>query len=231
MPFQITSIGSVTNKDTNSTLEGGISLPWADNTVGSYLYYDCTVGVMLDSGIAVHNRLPQVNKIPDSLGSILYDDPNMDKETEKGVNLRSLDQYQDIVQRMGHSRYWFRLWGEAIRIGYKVPIPSLKSVGGVDVVPYDKNPQWGYNKLAPNSNFGGVFLWVATWSLWYTTVVPPTSNNIPVANPSALVTSKDFPNGNPVLPQGIQIPFSQPDDNARQSATLPSNLGNIIGQQ
>ncbi len=224
MPFQSGSVGPVTNED-RGVLGKGILLPWSDNPEGSYLYYDCTIGVALDSGIVVHNRLPQVNRASDTLGSIPYDDPDMNKEIVKGVNLKCQDQYADIMQRMGHSRYWFRLWGRAIRVGYKVPIPSIKTIGGVVAIPYDKNPQWAYNRVAPGGNFGGVMLWMAQWSLWYTTLTPPVNNVIPVADPSALVTSRDFPNGEPKLPDGIQIPLTQPDDNARSTPQTGSFLG------
>lgn len=227
MPFQVVNRGFLDDVDSIGAVEQGLTIPSASDAQGSYVYYDCTIGVMLDSGIVVHNRLPQVNNLPDTLGSILYDDSNMDKEVVKGVNLRCQDQYQDIVQRMGHARYWFRLWGQAIRIGYKVPIPTIKTIGGVAAVPYDKNPQWAYNRIAPGGNFGGAIMWLAAWSLWYTTITPPISNNIPNANPTALVTANDFPNGEPAAPKGIQVPFSLPDDNSKPGtgSILPGSTG------
>ncbi len=196
--------------DSNSLIiEQGVSIPWASDPAGSYVYYDCTVGVMLDSGIVVHNRLPQVNKNADTLASVNLDDANMDIITNYGVNLKCNDQYQDIVQRMGHARYWFRIWGQALRIGYQVPIPGIKVIGGVPAIPYDKNPQWAFNRIAPGANYGGLILWHAAWSLWYTTAVPPTSNQIPAADPSAHISGLVAP------PQGgIQAPFSQADDDA-----------------
>jgi hypothetical protein len=198
----------VADKTINKNVAGGtlvsngVLLPWPSDPASSWVYYDCAIGSMLDSGIVVHNRLPQVNNTPDSLGSRYFDDPNMAGEVNSGVNLKCSDQYTDIVQRMGHARYWFRLWGRAMRVGYQIPIPALRSVGGVSVVPYDKNPQWAYNKIAPNGNYGGVVLWMAEWSLWYTTASPPTSNTIPVNNPGALLPSA------PTLPAGIQAPYS-----------------------
>ncbi len=203
--------------DNNQDIENGFVIPWMSDPACSYLYYDCVIGVMLDSGIVVHNRLPQVNRTPDTLGSVLFDDPTMDQVLDKGVNLKSNDQYQDIVQRMGHSRYWFRIWGQALRIGYQVPIPLLKTIGGVAAIPYDKNPQWGYNAICPGANYGGIILWRAQWSLWYTTAVPPTSNTIPAVDPSAHIT------GNTPLPQGIQSPYSEADDNAQNNA--PGKVG------
>ena len=196
------------NTDANEVLEQGTLLSWASDPAGSYVYYDCAVGVMLDSGIVVHNRLPQVNRVPDTLASTYLDSADLDKITDRGVNLTSKDQYQDIVQRMGHSRYWFRIWGQAIRIGYKVPIPGIKTIGGVPAIPYDKNPQWAFCGIVPGGNYSGVILWRAQWSLWYTTAVPPTSQAIPAADPSAHITGATPP------PAGMQAPFSQADSNA-----------------
>lgn len=207
------------NVDSGAVLEKDITLPWVSDPKASWAYFDCTVGVMLDSGIVVHNRLPQVNRLPDTLASSLsgLDDPNFDTIVDKGVNLRSSDQYADIVQRMGHSRYWFRIWGQALRFGYKIPIPGIKYIGGVPAIPYDRNPQWAFNRIAPGGNFGGVILWHAQWSLWYTTAVPPNSNKIPAADPSAHISGDAKP------PGAIQAPFSQPDSNAVSSAP-PSNV-------
>lgn len=211
------------NVDRGEPAEQGTLLPWPNDPAASYVYYDCAIGVMLDSGIVVHNRLPQVNNAPDTIASINLDDPNLDQLTGFGVNLKCRDQYQDIVQRMGHARYWFRLWGQALRVGYQVPIPGIKMIGGVPVIPYDKNPQWGYNSIAPGGNYSGVILWRAQWSLWYTTAVPPTSNTIPVADPSAHISGTDQ------LPKGIQAPYSQADDNAQPSQ--PRVLTNPVTQE
>ncbi len=203
-PFQV----GVSDVDPNTTIEQGIEIPWSSDPAGSYVYYDCAVGVMLDSGIVVHNRLPQVNRTVDTLASVALDDPNLDQLTGFGVNLRCNDQYQDIVQRMGHARYWFRIWGQALRVGYQIPIPGIKLIGGVPAVPYDKNPQWAYNSIAPGGNYSGVILWRAQWSLWYTTALPPYSQSIPAADPSAHITGTAKP------PTGMQSPYSQADDEA-----------------
>lgn len=204
------------NVDPGAFLEKGITLPWASDPKASWVYFDCTIGVMLDSGIVVHHRLPQVNNVPDTLASTVsgLDDPNLDTITEHGVNLKCNDQYTDIVQRMGHARYWFRIWGQGLRFGYKIPIPGIKVIGGVPAIPYDRNPQWAFNRVAPGGNFGGVILWHAQWSLWYTTAVPPINNKIPAADPSAHIRGDTPP------PKSIQVPFSAPDDNAVSSAPV-----------
>lgn len=205
----------INNVDNDQTIiEQGISVPWNSDPAGSYVYYECVVGVMLDSGIVVHNRLPQVNRSADTLASINLDDPNLDTLTGHGVNLKCLDQYQDIVQRMGHARYWFRIWGQALRVGYQVPIPGIKQIGGVPAIPYDKNPQWGYNSIAPGCNYGGLILWRAQWSLWYTTAVPPVSNQIPAADAAAHISGDATP------PTKIQMPYTAPDDDAQSAPQI-----------
>jgi hypothetical protein len=206
--------------DPGTNVEQGIALPFPQDPATSWLYFDGVVGVMLDSGIVVHSRLPQVNKGYDTLASCNLDDPNWDQLTTSGVRLTCKDQYTDIIQRMGHSRYWFRIWGQGLRAGYRVPIPGLKTIGGVPAIPYDKNPQWAFCRIAPGGNYSGVILWHAQWSLWYTTSVPPNNNTIPAADPAARVSGV-----NP-LPTSIEPPFSIPDDDAR--STGPITLGNII---
>lgn len=217
-PFQ----AGRSNIDTGQVVEQGVRLPLASDAQASFVYFECAIGTMLDSGIVVHNRLPQVNKGFDTLAVAALDDPNLDRLTGFGINLRCKDQYQDIVQRMGHARYWFRIWGQAMRVGYQVPIPGIKIIGGVPAIPYDRNPQWGYNSISPGGNYSGAILWYAQWSLWYTTAVPPTSNTIPAADPSAHIS------GTTPLPAGMQAPFSQPDDNAqRQGARQPTGGGGL----
>lgn len=206
----------VSDVDGGAFLEQGVLLPAATDPAGSYVYYDCTVTMMLDSGIVVHNRLPQVDNAPDTLASAMLDDTGLDTITGVGVNLKCRDQYTDIVQRMGHARYWFRLWGQALRVAYQIPIPGIKSVGGVAVTPHDANPQMAYNRIFPGGNYGGLALWHAAWSLWYTTTVPPTDNAFPTADAAAHIS------GSAPVPQGIQAPYSQPDSNATQGvASIP----------
>lgn len=200
------------NVDKGTTVEKGVLFPWPNDPATSWMYFECTVECRLDSGIVVHRRLPQVNNAPDSLSPIALDDPNYAAYQQAGVNLRSNDRYTDIVQRMAHSQYWFRLYGQALRVGFQVPIPGLKSIGGVPAIPHDENPQWAFCRPLPGGDYGGVILWHARWSLWYTTAQPPTGNTWPVVDPSAFI------DGVPALPSGLQSPFSQPDDNAQPSA-------------
>lgn len=221
MPFKesnvVTGIAGEANVDNFGVAsEEGVLLPWPSDPSGSWVYYDCTVGVMLDSGITVHNRLPQVDREPDTLSSCELDNPKLDIIAGPGVNLRCRDQYEDIVQRMGHSRYWFRIWGQALRVGLKVPIPGIKMIGGVPAIPYDKNPQWAFNRILPGGNYNGVILWHAGWSLWYTTAKAPTKDEIPAADPWAHISEKSKGPG----PDGMQVPYSEQDDNAAQISIL-----------
>lgn len=233
MPFRNDNIGAGlpingpyqvggSNADNNLTVvERDITVPTVSSGEASWLYFECYISTMLDSGIVVHNRLPQVNNEFDTLslnekyGSSAYKDTF---DTAGGINLKCKDQYQDIVQRMGHARYWFRLYGKALRIRYQVPIPSIKTIGGVPAIPYDKNPQWAYNSIVPSGNFGSVILWKAEWSLWYTTVVPPINLTIPTSDPSGHIVSTDQ------QPREVQAPFSQADDN---STTIAANVRGV----
>ena len=199
---------SNTDFDRPGTIEQGFLLPWPADPSASWVYYDCTISVMMDSGIVVHNRLPQIDNVPDTLASCILDDTNLAKLSGGGINLKSYDSYEDIVQRMAHSRYWFRIQGQALRVGLQVPIPTIKTIGGVPAIPYDNTPQWAFNRIAPGGNYGGIILWHAAWSLWYTTAKPPTNNKIPVADPAAHI------DGNIKNPEGIQVPHSRPDSNA-----------------
>ena len=181
MPFKTSNVSlgippntrfqvGASNVDTEGVgkVEDRVLLPFPSEPAISWVYYDCTIGVMLDSGIVIHNRLPQIDNAPDTLASCLLDDSNLAKIGSfgaNGVNLKSKDQYTDIVQRMGHSRYWFRIWGQGLRIGFQVPIPGIKTIGGVPAIPYDRNPQWAFNRIAPGGNYGGIILWHAAWSL------------------------------------------------------------------
>lgn len=226
MPFQDTNkvrgvpvrspyrVGRSDLDPNNVLVERGIGVPWPSDPAASWVYYACSLGTVLDSGIVVHSHLPQVDGPADTLSSCDLADPKLDLITSSGVNLRCRDQYSDIVQRMGHARYWFRLWGQAMRVGYKVPIPGIKLIGGVKAIPYDRNPQWGYCGIAPGGNYSGVILWHATWSLWYTTASPPRTNDIPAADPAGHIGGTVPP------PKEMQAPFSLPDGGAQ-----PSNPG------
>ena len=216
MSFSTDTAGLFNIDSDTPVVEQDATIPWASGPSASWVYYDCTIETMLDSGIVVHNRLPQVNLPHDTLALSAIDDPKLDALINGGVNLKCQDQYTDIVQRMGHARYWFRIHGRALRIGYKVPIPRIVTIGGVPAIPYDKNPQWAFNRIFPSGNYSGIILWHAEWSLWYTTAVPPVNQTIPASDPSAHISDVV------TLPSGMQAPVSAIDDNA--TSTKPTVL-------
>lgn len=199
-------------------VEQNIVLPGTQDAAASWVYYDIALACVLDSGIVAHRHLPQVNKAADSLASCVITDPDIDLLTGRGVNIISNDQFSDTVQRMAHSVYWFRLYGQAMRIGFQVPIPGLKKVGGVTAIPHDANPQNAWNKIV--GNYSGLPLWHAYWSLWYTVAEPPISQQVPPPNLAQHIA------GDVKLPDGMQAPFSVPDGDAQ--STNPLGLGNII---
>ena len=207
----------VSNLDTGGlTVERGIFLPFPSDPAATWLYYDIAMQCLLDSGIVTHRMLPQVDNTADMLSSCYITDPDIDTQTGRGVNLKSNDQFQDVVQRMAHSRYWFHLWGQAMRVGLQVPIPGAKSIGNVPLIPDDEIRQTAYNKIV--GSYGGVPIYHGVWSLWYTLAAPP---QVQIA-PTAPNLAAHISDATPLPKTGIQVPFSQPDDEAQ--TTQPPQL-------
>lgn len=208
--------------NSGTTIESGVKVPVPDDENANWLYYDIAILTQLDSGIVVHRTLPQVDVDAATLASCTVGDKNIDQITGKGVNILSQEKFTDIVQRMGHARFWFCLFGEAMRIGQQVPIPGLKTVGGVPAIPFDENPQVAFNKNV--GNYSGAILWYAKWELWYTVAVPPKAQQLPPRNLSQYIDSDQ------TLPNGLQAPFSFPDDEAKPFNPIPqNNAGNAVG--
>ncbi len=187
-------------------VERNVNIPFATDAQANWVYYDVSIYCYLDSGIVVHNHLPQYDSDPDTLASCFISDPNIDRITGRGVNLISEDTYEDVVQRMAHSRYWFCLMGQAMRVGQQVPIPGIKTIAGVPAIPFDETPQIAYNRIV--GNYSGYPLYHAVWKLWYTTAKPPKQQQPAPPNPGLFIS------GTTPLPKGMQAPFSQPDDEA-----------------
>lgn len=195
-------------------VEQGIKLSWADPT-SSWVYYECGIECYLDSGIVVHRHLPQSDPNADTLSSCDVTDSDLRTKIDAGVNVKSVDDFADVRQRMAHSVYRFRLFGQAMRVGYQVPIPGLKKVGGVNAVPDDEQEQYAVNWIS--GNYSGVILWRAEWSLWYTVTVPPTEDQPAPDNLAAQIDGDELP------PDQMQAPYSQPDDEAENSAPALQN--------
>lgn len=212
----------ISNFDPPGTpIEQGAFLLGSQEASASWVYYDIALVNVLDSGIVVHRHLPQKDTKKDTLASCFIEDPSIDKISGRGVNIISNDKFNDTVQRMAHGVYWFRLYGQAMRIGLQVPIPGIKTVGGVTAVPHDANPQNAWNKII--GNYSGLPLWHAYWSLWYTVSEPPTEQQVPPSNLAQHIA------GDVVLPDGMQAPFSVPDDLAQPTNPLQqSQLRNPI---
>ena len=201
------------------SLEKPAVLPWASASGASYMYYDVMIECYLDSGIVVHRHLPQSNPKSDSLGGVDMFQSDIDEIKDSGVHLKSNDDFEDVEQRMAHSIYRFCLRGEAIRVGYQVPIPKLLTVCGVKAIPDDSSYQKAYNKLVP-ANYSGVPMFYAAWELWYTVVKPPKKDQLPPPNLAEHIRA-DTP-----LPDNMQSPWTLPDQNAQTSR--PPQLGNFI---
>lgn len=193
--------------DNGKQVEKGILLPAMTDPAASWVYYDIALSCVLDSGIVTHRRLPSVDNTADTLAFCDIDDPDIDKLTGRGVNLLSNDRFADVVQRMAHSQYWFRLYGQALRAGHQIPIPGLKKVCGIDAVPHDDVPQFAYNKIV--GNYSGIVLWHAVWSMWYTISEPPAKQQTPPQNIGQHIDE------NAKIPSGVQVPISQQDDEAK----------------
>jgi hypothetical protein len=210
-------LAGVSNIDNGSKNEIGYKLPWVKEPTQTWIDYDCSIEVFLDAGMALHKSLPQTATEADTLGSVVVSplDINMDGSTN-GVNLSSNGNYTDTVQRMATSTYVFRLRGFGLRIGYQIPIPRLVKVAGINATPAER--QWAYNKAF--ANFGGIPVFVAEWDLWYYVSVPPKEAQLPPPNLAEHIRA------DAVLPDGVQVPVSQPDPNA--VVALPEAQGFFV---
>ncbi len=184
-------------------------------------YYNCVLAFHLDSGIVVHRHLPQVDNDWDTLSSCDIYGKDIDKLVGLGVNLKSDDDFDDVVQRMAHSQYFLHLFGQATRVGQQIPIPGIVALSdGTPVIPHDDTRQFAYNRIA--GNFSGQVLYHAAWSLWYTLAKPPKKKSTLLPPDLA-----DHVDGTITLPQGVQPPFSIPDDEAVQTQP-PIQLQNPV---
>ena len=199
--------------------ESQISLPWSiENPQATYLLYECWIETTLDAGFALHKTLPQDFDNTDTLASGFIDDPDLDLNVE-GVNLFSASSGVDTIQRMSTSTYLFRLRGYAMRVGYQIPIPGVKSIGGQTPVPGEK--QWAYNRII--GNFSGIPLWGAEWDLEYITAKSPQVSANDMGNAAQGAVPPNLAahiRGDVQLPDTIALPWTNPDQNAVPARTL-----------
>ncbi len=209
--------GAVTNADDGSHPEDKIVLPWFIEPTASYLYYDCSVDILLDPGTVLHKPLPQRLDPVDTLASINVSDPEAQAISLEGINLKSNSSGVDLIQQMATSTYTFVLRGEAYRAGYKVPIPGLVKIGNLSFVP--TFPQMATNSLA-GSLLGGIPLWYATWELHYLITTPSRAQvTVAAANLLARVTPETQP------PQTVAVPQLPVDQNAVGGPVFPDAIG------
>lgn len=100
---------------------------------------------------------PQPNEIG---GYISKPGPGIEKP--KGQSAGVYGGSASKVQRVSAPRYRIRLEGYAVRIGYPIPTPRLKTVGGVDVTQRRQNVA---QELV--SNIAGVPMYAASWIVDY----------------------------------------------------------------
>lgn len=194
----------VTDADDGALLEQNLTLPWASDPTISWVEYNCWIEVHLDPGTVLHKPLPQTNDPVDTLASIDAFADDADSSIDS-VNWRSKGTYSDVIQKMATSTYYFVLKGWAVRSGYKIPIPGLKSIAGIPAVP--THPQRVVGPIIVG-NFSGIPLYFAQWELWYLIGDPPSEDQESPPNPGAHIS------GDVELPDSIQVPFSQTDANA-----------------
>jgi hypothetical protein len=213
----------VPNQDNPSILpESALSLPWVFDPAASFMEYRCWVECILDAGMVLHKPLPQKAYTPDTLASAYITDVDLDQLTEEGVNIDPELQIMDVVQRMATSTYRFVLKGYALRVGYQVPIPGIKTIGGQTAIP--EGEQIAYNALA-GSVIGGIPLWYARWELPYVLGGTPKANTDAPIPPN--LAAHVYPDTE--LPDGVALPQTVTDMNAVVSPgqDLPIPIQNL----
>ncbi len=205
--------------------EDALSLPWTTDPATSWIDYRCWVEVLLDPGMALHKPLPQSNPAVDTLASAFITDADFDKNIG-GVNLASSSRAVDIIQRMASSTYRFILKGFGLRAGYTIPVPGIRSVGGIPAVP--DFPQWTSGNVLVG-NWSGIPMFFCEWELHYIVSQSPHGTRSP-GNPDAAtgpVAAPIPPNpaqhirGDAELPAGISLPRVFPDGRVVQG--VPGN--------
>jgi hypothetical protein len=197
--------------------EADVESPWLIDKDVSWLDGEWWTETTLDSGMVVHKLLPQSAQNADTLSSGDIDASGFSIKTD-GINFKSAGNFTDIVQRMATSTYRICLKGWARRAGYQVPIPGLRTRGGVLLVPDDDLPQKVVGPCIIANNYG-IPVWYARWELWYTLATPPVKAQIPPPNFAQHISATTD------LLKGIQVPITAPD---AQSVRSGPDLTNPI---
>ncbi len=204
----------ISDADSFGQPEKGVQFPWPVNKQFTYINSQCWVENYLDSGIVVHRPLPQNPYEADQLGTVNAYDKDFTKSAD-GVNLNSNGRFYGVVQRMADSRYRFCLRGWSLRVGYLPTFPVLKFVGGQQVVTDDQIPQKVVGPIIVSNN-SGIPVYFASWAFWYTLADAPSGTLDPVPNVSEHISASD------PLPNGIQLPMTHPDQQARATQPAPN---------
>jgi hypothetical protein len=205
-PFQV----GISDTDPGTAFEAGFLLPWVTDPSASLLGYQNELQCYLDSGIVLHKSLPQSAQPIDTLASSFLTDAKLDTNI-KGVNLISLGQFTDSIQRMATSSFRFVIKGWGQRAGYQVPVPGIKTVAGVPA--YPDQLQWSRGNVVIG-NYSGVPIFFNQWELWYFVTIPPKTQQVPPPNLAQHIRA------DAQLPKGMQAPYSLPDQQA-QTISLP----------
>ncbi len=190
--------------------EAALSLPWVVTPANPWLDYRIWVECLLDAGMSLHKPLPQNNPSVDTLASVYTTDAAM-ASSKAGTNLNSSSAAVDIIQRMASSTYRFVLRGYGLRVGYPVPVPGLKSVGGVPCVPAER--QWVKGNMIVSNLMGGIPVFFNAWELHYFVAVSPKNAKEPVLSNPALHIRSDAQ-----LPTSILLPRAPLDQRALEKA-------------
>jgi len=196
--------------DSGESPEADIRLPGLPSPEASWLNYQLEFITELDPGIALHKALPQHNDKVDTLGSVDMFSPNFGSDTKHSVNTVSLSTGEDILQRMATSTYRVCLRGYGVRVGYKVPVPSLIQFGGATVSPA-KQRVTGPQVAA---NYSGIPVYVTAWILWYDVPLPPRRQQVAPPNMAQHIGDVASP------PISIAVPVTIPENKAIDKASL-----------
>jgi hypothetical protein len=179
------------------------TLSWLKHPEATYINYGCRIECLLDPGTALHKPLPQSAQPYDTLGT--YDVAAVDTDLiVTGENLRSAGSYRDVVQRMATSTYRFLLTGFGVRVGFPIPVPSLKTVAGVPAIPAN---QWVQGNQVIG-NLCGIPVFNNAWRLWYYVTAPPARAQVPPPNLADRIAA------DVTLPDVLSVPVAPNDYNA-----------------
>lgn len=135
----------------------------------SWVYFDSSLRLIERNRVAVHDLLPTEDPIRfDVPGSPQTNTLSTVRNFQKvdGAKLESVPaprpQNAAVIQSLGSPSIYLEFTGTAARLGYKVAIPRVISIGGIEVTQLSADVQDGI--LA---NAGGVPLHWARWTILY----------------------------------------------------------------